>query len=76
MVDLQKEKPVVLVVYLLYSEFPEDNSDMVIFKMVVTNPETMPCDLILTLTSRIEILFNTKNYEYILYVKTIEGNSF
>lgn len=74
MVDLQKEKPVVL--YLLYSEFPEGNSGMVIFKMVVTNPETMPCELILTLISRIEIFFNTKNYEYILYVKAIKGNSF
>lgn len=74
MVDLKKEKPVVL--YLLYSEFSEDNSGMVIFKMVVSNPETMPCDLILTLISRFEIFFNTKNYEYILYVKTIEGNSF
>lgn len=74
MVDLKKEKPVVL--YLLYSEFPEDYSGMVISKMVVTNPETMPCDPILTLISRIEIFFNTKNYEYILNLKTIEGNSF
>lgn len=72
--DLKKEKPVVL--YLLYCEFPEDNSGMVISKMVVTNPETMPCDLTLTLIKRIEIFFNTKNYEYILYVKTIEGISF
>lgn len=55
MVDLKKEKPVVL--YLLYSEFPEDNSGIVISKMVVTNPETMPCDLTLTLISRFEIFF-------------------
>lgn len=74
MVDLKKENLVVL--YLLYSKFSEDNSGMVISEMVVTNPETMPCDLILTLISRIEIFFNTKNYECILYGKTIEGNSF